>query len=316
MVDRSNKPSALHPSGTGPSPTVYSDGKKVTATLPTGDSVEVMLYGATVTSWKSNGKEHMWLSEKAILDGSKAIRGGIPVVFPVFGPPPKNHATSSLPQHGFARISHWEYLGKSSSESGLLAKGGDDAVRLDFGLTPANLSDEMKKAWPYDFSLQYSVTLGKNGLQTMLSVRNEGDKPFDFQMLTHTYFRIPDVSKIQITGLAGTKYNDKVMNGNEFDTPSPNLRIEGQTDRVYKSLKQDTTSITVDGSPAYDVIRDNLADTVIWNPWTEGAQAIGDFAPKDGWKNMICVEAGAVNGWTTLEGQDGFEAGQILKSYL
>jgi len=83
MVDRSNKPSALHPSGTGPSPTVYSDGKKVTATLPTGDSVEVMLYGATVTSWKSNGKEHMWLSEKAILDGSKAIRGGIPVVFPV-----------------------------------------------------------------------------------------------------------------------------------------------------------------------------------------------------------------------------------------
>ena len=215
-----------------------------------------------------------------------------------------------------------------------MAKGGDDAVRLDFGLTPANLSDEMKKAWPYDFSLQYSVTLGKDGLQTMLSVRNEGDKPFDFQMLTHTYFRIPvsedfvgdwfritnmtpqDVSKIQITGLAGTKYNDKLMNGNEFDTPSPNLRIEGQTDRVYKSLKQDTTSITVDGSPAYDVIRDNLADTVIWNPWTEGAQAIGDFAPKDGWKNMICVEAGAVNGWTTLEGQDGFEAGQILKSYL
>lgn len=82
-------------------------------------------------------------------------------------------------------------MGKSSSESGPLSKGGDDAVRLDFGLTPANLSEEMKAAWPYDFSLQYSVTLGKDGLQTMLSVRNQGSKPFDFQMLTHTYFRIP-----------------------------------------------------------------------------------------------------------------------------
>lgn len=63
-------------------------------------------------------------------------------------------------------------------------------MRLDFGLTPANLSEEMKKAWPYDFSLQYSVTLGKDGLQTMLGVKNPGDKPFDFQMLTHTYFAI------------------------------------------------------------------------------------------------------------------------------
>lgn len=109
----------------------------------------------------------------------------------VFGPPPKNHVTSALPQHGFARISNWEYLGKSSSESGPLSKGGDDAVRLDFGLTPANLSQQMKDAWPYDFSLQYSVTLAKDGLQTMLSVRNQDDKPFEFQTLLHTYFRIP-----------------------------------------------------------------------------------------------------------------------------
>ena len=83
MVDRANRPSALSPSVTGPQPTVDSDGKKVTATLPTGDSVEVYLYGATVTSWKNKGKEHLWVSEGAKFDGSKAIRGGVPVVFPV-----------------------------------------------------------------------------------------------------------------------------------------------------------------------------------------------------------------------------------------
>lgn len=68
-------------------------------------------------------------------------------------------------------------------------------MRLDFGLTPNNLSDDMRKAWPFNFSLQYSVTLGKDGLQTMLDVRNQGDQPFDFQMLTHTYFAVPVSTK-------------------------------------------------------------------------------------------------------------------------
>ena len=107
-----------------------------------------------------------------------------------FGPPPKDHATGGLPQHGFARNSTWEYLGKSSSESEKHASGGDSGVKLDFGLSSAQLSEESKKAWPYDFALVYSVTLFKDGLQTMLNVQNKGDKSFEFQMLLHTYFRV------------------------------------------------------------------------------------------------------------------------------
>lgn len=82
-MDRSHKPSAISPTTAGPQPSVYVDGSKVTATLPTGESVEVMLYGATVISWKTNNKENLFLSESAVLDGTKAVRGGIPVVFPV-----------------------------------------------------------------------------------------------------------------------------------------------------------------------------------------------------------------------------------------
>jgi len=87
------------------------------------------------------------------------------------------------------------YLGKSSSESGKLASGGDDSVKLDFGLTSSELSEDAKKAWGYDFSLVYSVTLARDGLQTMLNVQNKGEKALEFQMLLHTYFRI-DVSTI------------------------------------------------------------------------------------------------------------------------
>ena len=83
MVERATRPSAISANTTGPQPSVQSDGNKVTATLPTGDSVEILLYGATVISWKSSGKDNLWLSEDANLEGKKAVRGGIPVVFPV-----------------------------------------------------------------------------------------------------------------------------------------------------------------------------------------------------------------------------------------
>ena len=87
MVDRPKKPSAIpiSPTTNTPQPIVdISDaGDRVTARLPTGESVEVLLHGATVISWKSGGKENLWLSDRAILDGSKPVRGGIPICFPV-----------------------------------------------------------------------------------------------------------------------------------------------------------------------------------------------------------------------------------------
>jgi glucose-6-phosphate 1-epimerase len=63
-------------------------------------------------------------------------------------------------------------------------------VKLDFGLSPSNLSDASKKAWPYSFGLIYSVTLGREGLTTSIVVRNEGEEAWDFQVLMHTYLRV------------------------------------------------------------------------------------------------------------------------------
>ena len=44
-------------------------------------SLKVHLYGATVISWICNEKEQLFLSSTSKMDGSKAIRGGIPLVF-------------------------------------------------------------------------------------------------------------------------------------------------------------------------------------------------------------------------------------------
>ena len=85
-MERSKKPSAIPVSPTIPTPqvSISEDNSRVTASLPTGESVEVLLFGATVLSWKTaKGKENLFVSSKAYLDGSKAVRGGIPLVFPV-----------------------------------------------------------------------------------------------------------------------------------------------------------------------------------------------------------------------------------------
>lgn len=191
MVDRPRKPSAISPLPGFSQPQVSVDSDRVRAKLSTGDSVEVLLHGATVTSWKSKDTENLFLSKAAVLDGSKAVRGGIPLVFPVFGPPPKDHHTSKLPQHGLARNHRWEYLGKSTTESNPMSKGGDDSVKLDFGLSSDSLPPAAKALWPHAFALIYSVTLATDGLQTILNVQNTGNEQLEFQMLLHTYFRVP-----------------------------------------------------------------------------------------------------------------------------
>lgn len=84
MVERGHKPAAIPVSPSLPHPVVNVSEDVVEARFPSRESVVVNLFGATVTSWKlGSGEEQLFLSDKAHLDGSKAIRGGIPIVFPV-----------------------------------------------------------------------------------------------------------------------------------------------------------------------------------------------------------------------------------------
>jgi galactose mutarotase-like enzyme len=191
-MDRKNKPSTIPISPSLPQPVVDVSDDTVTATLPTHDTVTINLFGATVTSWTCGGDstEQLFLSTAAHLDATKAIRGGIPIVFPVFGPPPAAHATGKLPQHGFARSTLWEFLGKNTSESSRGKRGGDEEVKLDFGLSSGMLAEEMREKWPCEFGLVYSVTLGKGTLETWLHVQNKGGEMFEFQALFHNYFKI------------------------------------------------------------------------------------------------------------------------------
>jgi len=279
---------------------VVADSDKVTLRLGTGESVEILLFGATITSWKSGGEEKLWLSSSAKLDGSKAVRGGIPLVFPVFGKKDEPFVTD-LPQHGFARISKWDFLGKISNSP--------NHVQVDLGLSHHNIPQDLREKWPFPFGLIYSVNLSPTSIETKIVVRNEGKQSFMFNLLFHTYFRLPDISKVKVVGLNGLQFMDKVQS---TVTESDNLfTISGTVDRTY--IKAPHSIILEDDKQVrFYIEKSNLEDVVVWNPWSSGSAEIADFEPKDGWKNMLCVETGSVAAWQTVEPDSVWEGGQII----
>lgn len=107
----------------------------------------------------------------------------------VFGAPPAGHEpTSKLAQHGFARNSRWEFMGKSTTESKPNgSEASDSNVKLDFGLSA---SDTTRALWPYEFNVIYSVTLERKSLNTSIVITNRDNKPFELQVLLHTYLRV------------------------------------------------------------------------------------------------------------------------------
>jgi glucose-6-phosphate 1-epimerase len=124
---------------------------------------------------------------------------------------------------------------------------------------------------------------------------------------------VQDISQTSIKGLEQTSFSDKVGGMKESAAEKTPVTFHGETDRVY--IKADK-KITVAGreKALFEVTRDGLADVVVWNPWEEKAKGMADFGPASGWKNMVCVEAGSVGQWNTLEGGDTWEGGQIIKA--
>ena len=123
-----------------------------------------------------------------------------------------------------------------------------------------------------------------------------------------------DISKVSVNGLGSVEYIDKVLDATTHSQTDPTLKFSGEVDRVYKDIKLDTTSILEDGKPRFDITRDNVKDTVTWNPWIEKSKGMSDFEPKDGYKSMIAVEVGTVQGFQNLLPGETFEGGMIAKA--
>lgn len=166
--------------------------------------------------------------------------------------------------------------------------------------------------WDYRFEARYRVTLKKSELALDLEIANEDDSPFEFTTLFHTYFDVPDVPKCELSGCKGCSFLDKVHNLHGCREQREIVMISGPIDNVYKATKDTHVLRNASGGRTVQIAKKNLPDTVVWNPWAEGAKQFEDFGD-DEYTKMLCVEAGYVAEPVRLEPNDVFKASCSLK---
>jgi D-hexose-6-phosphate mutarotase len=240
----------------------------------------VSLYGAQVLAFQPHDRRPvLWRSERSLYQPGKAIRGGVPICWPWFGPHPSD---PSKPAHGFARTAVWSVLATAA-----LANG---ATQMRLRLRD---SDATYALWPHSFDLRAVITVGPE-LRVELIVRNFGGEPYTYGGALHSYFAVGDVGAIAIQGLDGCEYIDQA-DGNQRKTQQGPVAIGGETDRVY--LNTIDTCIIED--PALgrriNVAKVGSRTTVVWNPWAEKARRLADFGDEE-YRTMVCVETANAHG--------------------
>jgi D-hexose-6-phosphate mutarotase len=234
-----------------------------------GGSAEIYTHGAHVTDFrKTSGPPLLFMSSRSEFLPDKPIRGGVPVIFPWFGP------REGMPMHGHARLDEWEL-----SDSQVL---DDGAVRVVFRLPAAG-----------DAEVTYAVTVSET-LCLEMSVTNRGATAMTFENCLHTYFQIGDIRQTGLRGLCGSRYRDQ-LTGGELAETAETLRFTGETDRIY----QDRAPFLEIEDPEFGRIirvrKSGSRSTVVWNPWIEKSRRMPDFGD-DEYPHMLCVESGNVRG--------------------
>jgi len=227
--------------------------------------------GGQVLAWRAEGHDNpvLFCSALADITGSKAIRGGIPVCWPWFGP------REGSAQHGIVRTAEWRLLRDETIN-------GSQYVEID--LSSQHLPPS---SWPYQWNLSMLITAATS-FQLQLTTLNEGNEPFFITQALHTYFLVGNIFDTQLSGLDRKKYIDKTKQ-NERMTQQGLLTIGQEIDRVYL----DTQLVRIHDTANQRVmeVKSNQASSmVVWNPWEEKCRALADLQNED-YKKFICVEA-------------------------
>lgn len=259
---------------------------------PDGAQATVTLFGAHLVSWvPAGGSERLFCSTQSALDGSKAIRGGVPLIFPQFA------ARGDGMRHGFARVSNWR-LAASGVEHG--------AAFAEFALSSA---DPLPVAWPHDFALRFRVTLKADSLQLALRVRNSGSAAFSFAAALHTYFRVDDLATVSIDGLQDVRYSDQASKPPQHGRQSEALlRCPDQLDRLYHAIPGDLALRAGSGTLHWQ--QQGFGDAVVWNPGAADAAALSDLAD-DEFRDFICIEPALIDPCRLEPGQEWLGCHQL-----
>jgi glucose-6-phosphate 1-epimerase len=253
----------------------------------------VALQGGQVLTWQPVGQQPvLWVSEAAVFEVGKGVRGGVPVCWPWFG------ALAGKSAHGFVRTRMWQLRAAELDASG--------QVQLRLGLS----DDAATRAiWDFAFDLELTVMVGPT-LSMALTTRNTGTGAFAISEALHTYFGTGDIAQTGVHGLDGCHYLDKV-NAGVLAQQSGAVQFTGETDRVYQDTATDCVIEDTAWGRSIRLAKQNSSATVVWNPWAEREKAFADMASGE-YRNMLCVEAANAPAPVSLAAGETHTLGMVI----
>ncbi len=227
------------------------------------------LLGAQVTDYQPSDHEHpvLFMSSQAIFEAGKAIRGGVPICFPWFGPAPKD---STAPSHGLVRTQVWHVISSRYADEEL-------KVELELNIDP--------------YRLRYIVSFGQT-LDMRLVIRNEAMVAKQCEVALHSYFALGDVHSASVSGLEQLSHLDQ-LTGQTHSGAGDFIQFDQEVDRIYDGAV-DRISIH---DPAWNrklILQPYQSQsTVVWNPWIAKSKRLADFGDEE-YLRMCCVETANV----------------------
>ncbi len=229
----------------------------------------ISIQGAHLMAWQPSGeKPILWLSNNTKFRAGTAIRGGIPICWPWFGP-------QDAPSHGFARILPWEFKGHHEHENGVI---------LMFILQN---SEYTKQLWPHEFTLIARFKLGET---CEIELESYGD--YQTTCALHSYFNISSIEKVQVSGL-GHHFIDSITNKKQQST-SEKLTFQGRTDRIYTEPEDFSLISDKQWKRTIEIHHYHHSDIVCWNPGAELSGSMQDME-NESYKTMVCVETARIS---------------------
>lgn len=228
----------------------------------------VSLHGAHLIDFQpTNQNPIIWMSDNALFQKDKAIRGGVPVCWPWFG-------KSGNPSHGFARTQTWK-LDKHQED--------DLGITLELVLTE---SEESLAIWANRFHNRLVIRFNADSVALSLITTNNDSHEWQYGGALHTYLTVDNIANVEISQL-GEQYLDST-NSLKQCASDGTLTINKEIDRVYTHVAQPVK--LQDGQRQLLVEHHGGDSVVVWNPWAELCQNMVDMTD-EAYQTMVCIES-------------------------
>lgn len=294
---------------------------------------EILLQGAQLMCFKPSVSANtkitenwLWHSQTVSYQQDKAVRGGIPICWPIFNQYASNPAEvqvsfdADMPKHGIARTALFNYINTQTNTSN---------SKIESHTAHFQLAQHIK-GLSLDVYFTFMVADDLK-VQIQLVTKNHSNNPMSFTQALHTYLSTADIEQTSIDGFDKSRYTDTLL---PISSASPKshqasdliqkdaVKFTQEVDRIYHQAGQSQNTQTnannqtndnqinnskqiVCHTPTHRYQLDSVGShsTVIWNPWINKAKTLDQFLPND-YQNMFCVEtANVMDDFVTLAPQ-------------